>query len=140
MRYILVGAALAINTGVLLAAETPPCPPGDPWVLPPSKPKDLGQQFLLRNLPQAARIRVCNCTAPGKADSYVNVNTYRAETQPAARPKPKAKTDTPPDTRLPNPNLPSRLYAGSCIDAGGTDVQLTNVSETAPATGTYSPR
>lgn len=140
MRVILIGAIMAVCCASASAADQaePPksgCDSGEPWKLAPSKPQDLGQQSIVLNSLQAIRIKVCNCTPQRKADSYVMVNAYRAEgAKTAARPKPTASGD------LPNSNMVSRLYAGSCLEAGGTDIYLRNPSESDPAEGTYAPR
>jgi len=140
MKAILIGAAIAFCFGIVSAADKPEppksgCDSGEPWKLPPSKPKDLGQQSIVLNAPQAIRVRLCNCTGARKADSYVMVNAYRAEAaKGAVRPKPAASGD------LPNSNMVSRLYAGSCLEAGGTDIYLRNPSESDPADGVYDPR
>ena len=138
MRQLVVGIALAVNCHSALAADGD-CPSGDRWMLPPSKPKNLGQQYLVMNAPQAVRIKVCNCTTPANAESYVMINAYRA--QASATRAPATRSDNPPpDTRLPNPNYSGRIYAGSCLDAGGTEIYVHNPSETTPAMGTYAPR
>jgi len=140
MKKILMGALSVFCFGSSAASDMmeppkPGCESGEPWKLPPSKPKDLGQQSIVLNSAQPVRIRLCNCTGQRKVDSYVLVNAYRAEgAKGAVRPK------AAPSGDLPNSNMVSRLYAGSCLEAGGTDIYLRNPSESDLAEGVYTPR
>jgi hypothetical protein len=135
-RVALIALVGLLSGGAFAQEKTDPCANGMPWVLPPSKPKDLGEQHVVRNTAAPVRVTVCNCTGKRQADSYVILNAYRAEgTKVSAETQKKQKSME--GSGLPNPNTFTRVYAGACVDAGGTDVLIRNPSENSNANGTY---
>jgi hypothetical protein len=129
MKKIIVAAFLIANCGGVLGADPDPkaaCTTGDPWILPPSKTNNLGEETIVLNAPQGIRVKLCNCTQNQPIDAYIDVNAYLQK--PA------------PGNDLPSPNSPSRLYVGSCLEAGGTDIKIRNPSTSSSANGTYTVR
>lgn len=85
------------------------------WVLPkkPANPAQSAEAHVLANAPAARLVRVCYIKGP--ADSVVS-----------ARGITSGKT-----------NVTTNIHVGSCVDIGGTDIELTN-NNASPVSGTYS--
>jgi hypothetical protein len=124
-----VGVIVALISSAAIGTDPTPangCSIGEGWVLPPDKKGNSSEAFVLHNAPAAMRLRICNCTQGAPAESYIDVNLY---TQ-----KPVGQNE------LPSPNLFTRLFSGSCMEAGGTQIKLINPNQKAGANGTFLPR
>lgn len=85
-----------------------------PWALPkaPDDPTKTSQVHVLAHAPAPRLVRVCYLKGP--ADSYV---AARANTNGGG-------------------NVATNIFLGSCVDIGGTDIEVTNPNETS-VSGTY---
>lgn len=122
----LLFVSISIATPVFAAGpQTDPlttaCGTGSPWVIPPNKPTnnpanptDFGEETLVLNAQGA--ITLCNCTSKA-AETYITVNSAGSGEISS-----------------------SRLYAGSCIEVGGSVVKIRSENNSTNAFGTYSVR
>jgi hypothetical protein len=143
MKTALLLTAVMLVSCPALADQPDPiaaaCSGGVPWLLPRSQgsdPAKEARQNIILNASTSVRVTICNCTPNRQAQSRVLVNAYHAAPATLKSPsRPRVKGGDGHD--LPDPNEASYLYAGSCLDAGGRGIQITNPSATDPANGSY---
>lgn len=133
MKKVVAAAVLAIACSPVWGqSKADPCAESERWLLPPNKSGARAEQFVVLNAPQAVRVRLCNCTDK-QPDSYVIINAYGAGAKPAPPGQKKARRSGD----LPDTNYVGWLFAGSCMEAGGTAIKVFNPGESKGASGTY---
>lgn len=87
---------------------------GSSWSLPkkPQNPAHTAQAHVLLGSPTARLVRVCYLIGPDGSSVAVRANASGG------------------------PNQASNIYKGSCLDIGGTDVEITNPNDV-PVSGSY---